>query len=108
MSGTVFCDIDGVIFHHRDQLSNTLLMEEELLPGVREKFDEWEKCGMVIVLTTGRPESMRQHTQIQLENCGLYYSHLIMGLPSPRYLYNDKRDGAQTAFSFNLDRNSGF
>ncbi len=109
MNKTVFVDIDGTILEHMGSLSGVLNGIQKTLDGVHVKFKKWEAEGTVIILVTARPESMRQFTEKQLTDKGLYYQQLIMGCGNgPRYLYNDmKPDGKMTAFVVNLKRNKG-
>lgn len=116
---TIFLDIDGCVLKHHDGLTNiikdyhkdflTVREKGDLLPGVCEKFHEWSSKGYTIILTTGRPESMRGFTELQLEGHGLFWDHLIMGLKNgPRILINDKKsDMDLTALAYNLNRNEG-
>jgi len=107
---TIIIDIDGIIFEHSPLRSNTRDMSVlRLLPGVVEKFEEWDKKGYRIILMTGRRESMRKATEIQLSNYGIFYDQLIMGVGGgSRVLINDmKPDGTETAFAINVPRNKG-
>lgn len=62
---TIFCDIDGTLLSHQGTLS-CISEEQKVLPGVHEKFDEWSFKNYTIILTTARPESMREMTIKQL------------------------------------------
>ncbi len=107
---TIVCDIDGCIFKHQGSLCGMIDNKAELLPGVREKFDEWDKKAYRIVLLTGRKESMREITEKQLKENGLFWDFLIMGATrGERVLINDRKPGLpnDTASSFNLERNHG-
>lgn len=106
---TVFVDIDGTLFTHNGDLSNQILTKPTLLPGVLEKFNEWNRKGYHIVLTTGRKECMRDKTIHDLLSCGLFYDQLIMGLPrGERVIINDtKPDVEQTASAIVVKRNQG-
>jgi FMN phosphatase YigB (HAD superfamily) len=106
---TVFIDIDGTIFKHYGNLNMMVLQEPELIRGTVEKFLEWRKKEYYIVLTTARLEGMRQITQKQLTDAGLFYDQMIMGLPpGARILINDEKpDGTKTATSFCIKRDSG-
>lgn len=108
---TIFCDIDGTIFAHLGSMTKILLDNGNLLPGVREKFNEWDGKGYNIVLTTGRKESSRNHTEEQLRNAGLFWDHLIMGLGGgPRVIINDIKPydpETPTAIAINVERNKG-
>jgi hypothetical protein len=92
-------------------MTGILLGDEKLLPGVQEKFNEWDGKGYNIVLTTGRKESARSHTEDQLRKAGLFWDHLIMGLGGgPRVLINDVKPydpDTPTAVAINLERDKG-
>ena len=82
----------------------------ELLPGTLEKLWAWDARGHKIILTTARKESLRARTERELEELGIIYDQLIMGLTSgPRYLINDVPDGheGKKAIEINLPRNQG-
>jgi hypothetical protein len=106
---TIFCDIDGTIFWHHDDLYSIVTFVPKLLPGVINKILEWRQKDYYIVLTTARPEGCRSITQKQLDRHGIFYDQLIMGLPvGPRVIINDKKpDGMITADSVCVDRNIG-
>ena len=110
MKKTIFCDIDGCIIKHNGNLTTQLLMEAELLPGAIDKINEWNYMGYTLILTTGRKESMRKKTEQDLENLGVFYDKLIMGLPrGERVVINDKKYGSEEdqASAINLTRNEG-
>ena len=105
---TIFCDIDGTLVTHNkptEQFSNKL----ELLDGTLEKILEWDKLGYTIILTTGRKESLRQVTENQLNEVGIIYDQLIMGIGGgKRYLINDnKPNGDWSAQHICVARNEG-
>lgn len=106
---TIFCDIDGTLFYHRDSLSDMISHKPHLLNGVLEKFQEWREKDYFIILTTARPEGTRIQTELQLKSVNIFYDKLIMGLPvGPRVVINDmKPNGMITAEAINLKRNSG-
>ena len=82
----------------------------ELLNGTLQKISEWDKLGYVIILTTGRKESLRKITENQLNEAGIIYDQLIMGIGGGvRYLINDMKPNSEikTAVSYNLKRNTG-
>lgn len=107
---TILCDIDGTIAIHKLPIENANgISKLELLEGTKEKFSEWDSKGYNIILITGRKESMREVTEKQLKDAGLFYDKLLMGVGGgDRILINDKKpDGRITAFSYNVDRNDG-
>ena len=107
---TIFCDIDGCIFKHHGDIAAILTNPCELLPGVREAFKQWARKGYTVILTTGRPESIRYLTEHQLQETGLFFHSLIMGLPrGQRVVINDIKTEqiTKTAACVNLTRNEG-
>jgi uncharacterized HAD superfamily protein len=108
---TIFVDIDGTIFKQKKNLSDIFDEELELLPGVKEAFDNWNWKGYKIVITTGRKESTREATEKSLRQANLFWDHLIMGLDAggQRVLINDTpiKDRV-TAVSYCIPRDQGF
>ena len=104
---TVIVDIDGCIFKHRQQGASVQWGTcSELLPGVIEQFDLWEKECACIVLITARKESCRALLEERLLRNGLYWDKLIMGVTSgPRYLINDSKGQGRSAFAYTMNRN---
>lgn len=110
MNKTIFCDIDGTLLKHRGGLHEITQNGAELLPNVIHAISIWKGNDYKIILTTGRPESMRELTIEQLNSVGIFYDMLIMGLPrGERIIINDsKPDRTKTAAAINLERNKGF
>lgn len=107
---TIFIDIDGTIFLHEGDRSQCALGERPILPGVKEKFLEWDAKGYNIVLVSGRRESDREVTERQLAYHGLFYDHLILGIGGGiRVLINDLKPNSDvsTARAISLKRNRG-
>ena len=107
---TIICDIDGtLIVHNSPNIACNPNTSMVILPGTIEKFVEWDIKGYNIILLTGRKESMRQITEKQLSELGIFYDQLVMGVGGgARYLVNDcKTNGAEYAFAINLERNKG-
>ena len=106
MSATIFCDIDGTLFHQPNVIPYP--KGATLLKDVIKRTYEWAHNGYNIILTTGRKESERQKTVEQLNEMGIVYDQLIMGLGTgPRVLINDTYDDQKKAFSINVVRNVG-
>lgn len=107
---TYFCDIDGCILKHHDDFLNGML-DVEPLPGVTEKLLEWHCQGHRVILTTGRPGTMRDFLEEQLFVNGIIYDQLIMDCGSGvRILINDvdpKKPKVMKAEAINLTRNLG-
>ena len=115
MKKTIFLDIDGCIFKHKGNMS-TQFKDPELLPGVIEKINEWDAAGHKIILVTGRKETMRKLTEKQLEDFGIFYDQLVMGINrGERILINDKKtnthghvdNNIKVASAIEITRNEG-
>jgi len=107
---TIISDIDGTIFRHCGDITRQHLIKPELLPGVKEKFIEWDRSGNRIILISGRRESTRLYTEKQLSENGIFYDQLILGVTGGmRVLINDRKEGSleDTCKAVNLIRNKG-
>lgn len=109
---TLFVDIDGILCEHTGKDFGKVISGEinpKILPGVSEAFSNWSAKGYNIILTTGRRESSREHTVRWLQENGLQYDTLIMGLKNyPRVLINDaKSNGKIAAEAYVIPRNEG-
>ena len=106
---TYFCDIDGTIFKYRKFETYTTTDVEPIETTV-DKLNEWYDEGHQIVLTTARPEELREHTIVELSKSYVPYNKLIMGIErGPRYLINDMDPNkpGERAISINLKRDEG-
>lgn len=84
---TIFSDIDGTIL---EQMDFELMMKAETfeeisaltvpLHSAKKKMNEWYDGGAHIVLTTARPEELREFTEIQMEIADIPYHQLVMGI----------------------------
>ena len=106
MRKTYLIDVDGSILEHIEDFENiTRYKTLPALPGAKEKTVKWHCEGHMIILTTARPESLREITKEQLHNAGIVYDMLIMGIGSgPRILINDYVK-EHKAFAYNILRN---
>ena len=107
---TVFCDIDGTLVNHYGDIILNYQNDGVVLNNVIESIKMWDRNNYKIILTTGRKESTREITEKQLQNAGIVYDQLIMGLPNgDRVLINDKKTNGvkNTAYAVNLVRNKG-
>ena len=108
---TIFCDLDGTLVEHSSPTQAQLPTHKlNVLDGTLEKLKEWERNGFTIILTTGRKESLRRVTKKQLEEAGIIYDVLIMGIGGgKRILINDRKlDRSEDyAIAINLDRTEG-
>lgn len=106
---TYFFDIDGTILKYR-KFETYEETPAELTPGALEKLQEIKNAGHTIVLTTARPEELRQWTSAELKGCGVPYDQLVMGMArGPRHLVNDMspNEPGERAIGWNLKRDEG-
>ncbi len=107
---TIFCDIDGTIFHYR-KFETYTTSEPTPIVDVIEKLKEWYNNGEHIILTTARPEYLRYQTQKELTKHDIPYNTLLMGIGrGGRYVINDMDPNkpGERATGINLKRNEGF
>jgi thiamine kinase-like enzyme len=107
-ASTIFCDLDGTVIKHENIPDYTRGME--LLPGAKEKIEQWRKDNAFIVFTTSRDEQYRTEMEKMLRYAGIIYEYLVMGLPpGPRYLINDKKpySDKEMAKAFEVERDKG-
>lgn len=108
---TIVIDLDGTILKHAHVFSDLMWGDPELNPGVRDKLNEWDSLGHTIILMTARKESARDMTERQLEDLGVMWDHLIMGVTSgKRFMINDKLDpnDDDRAIGINVITDMGF
>lgn len=109
----IFLDVDGCIAWNGGEDTTEIainLMEnkQKIIKGTKEKIAEWRAKGYYIIITTGRPESLKQLTIEQLLANGIAYDKILCGIPQERHLINDiNSQGNDTAFAHNLIRNAG-
>ena len=108
---TIFSDIDGTLIEQvrfEDLNPNVA----NVLPGVAEKMNEWYEAGHYIVLTTARPENLREVTKQQMETAGIRYHQLVMGIGrEERILINNNSKGEpdnHRAMAVPVARDGGF
>ena len=107
---TIFCDLDATLVRHSGDLISQVKEPLELLEGTLDKLKIWERNGYKIIITTGRKESMRRRTIEQLEEAGIFYDQLIMGIGGgKRVLINDRKPDSNedTAIAINITRHEG-
>ena len=87
---TIFCDIDGTLCIHHEDIVRQHSEELILLPDTINVLKKWERKGYHLILVTGRKESHRKELEQQLKNAGIFWDRLIMGLSNgPRDIVND-------------------
>ena len=107
---TLFIDIDGTLLFHWGEPNAQTKFPLIVLYGVLLKIAEWTMKGYQIILVTGRRESERSETIKQLENAGIVYDMLIMGLGrGDRVVINDLKPDSDipTAIAITVKRNEG-
>jgi hypothetical protein len=108
---TIFSDIDGTLIEQVrfEDLDPNIV---NVLPGVKEKMTEWVNAGHYIVLTTARPEELREVTKLQMLNAGILYHQLVMGIGrEERILINNNSKGEpdnHRAMAVPVARDGGF
>lgn len=111
---TIISDIDGTLIHHYTDengkgVGYQALMPVKILPGTKEKFEQWKSQGYHIILVTAREDKFKDLTESQLKEVGIPYDVLLTNVPSPRILINDLKPYSDepTAKAINLKRNQG-
>ena len=108
-NNTYFCDIDGTIFKYR-KFETYKTSAPEVIPTTLEFLEVVKEQGHMIILTTARPEDLREHTIKELDDSKVPYDRLLMGIErGPRYLINDMDPNkpGERAIAMNLIRNEG-
>ena len=107
---TVFCDIDGTLLKYR-AWGEYSLRDSKPTPGSVSKLQEWCERGHIIILTTARPEEMRNLTIQELMSNGIPFDQLVMGVGrGVRHLINDnspKNPGVDRAIAHSISRDEG-
>lgn len=106
---TIFCDIDGTLFEYR-KFETYETSTPVVLDGVEDTLQRWREKGHMIILTTARPEYLRDHTVKELREANLVYDRLIMSIErGPRFLVNDMDPNkpGERATGINLLRDNG-
>jgi uncharacterized HAD superfamily protein len=106
---TYFVDIDGTIFVYR-KFETYESTEAQVIESTKQFLQQVNDEGHMIILTTARPEYLREHTEKELTQNNIPYHRLIMEIErGPRYLINDmdpKKPG-ERAICYNLKRDEG-
>ena len=108
--GTLFIDMDGVLVYNSSCHFSPRYGESEPLrenAGIIKQLRDSGK--FQIVITTSRPEKYRFVTERQLQDLGIHYDYLLMGLyHSKRIVINDysKSNPYKSCDAINLKRDS--
>ena len=106
---TYFVDIDGTIFVYR-KFETYKETKAQVIKSSKQYLQQRKDEGHMIILTTARPESLREHTLYELTKANIPFDRLIMGIErGPRYLINDMDPNkpGDRAICYNLERNGG-
>ncbi len=107
---TVICDVDGVLLVHKN-CSNDVKDDNKIIGSAANKIRQWRKDKKLVVLATARPERTRSAFIALLDELGIEYDRLVMGLnPGPRYLINDIKPSnpmVRQSLAINLTRDCG-
>lgn len=106
---TYFVDIDGTIFLYR-KFETYRSSPAQVIKPTKQYLQQVRDAGDLIILTTARPEDMREHTIHELALNNVPYDRLIMGIErGPRYLINDMdpNNPGKRAIAINVIRDKG-
>jgi len=106
---TYFVDIDGTIFVYR-KFETYESSNAQVIKSTKQYLQQVKDDGHMIILTTARPEYLRDHTVYELSKNNIPYDRLIMGIErGPRYLINDlsPKEPGDRAIAINLKRDKG-
>lgn len=106
---TYFVDIDGTIFLYR-KFETYRSSPAQVIKSTKQYLQQVRDAGDMIILTTARPEDMREHTIHELALSNIPYDRLIMGIErGPRYLINDMDPNkpGKRAIAINVVRDKG-
>ena len=106
---TIICDIDGTLTKYMGGGHKAIVAQDhEILPGVIDRIRHWEMQGHRIILITGRRESVRERTEVELRRLGIPFDILLMGYAdSGRILINDIGSKVK-AHAVNVTRDAGW
>jgi hypothetical protein len=107
---TIFSDIDGTLVH-QVRFEEINPYSSVALPGAVEKMNQWYNEGHHIVLTTARPEYLRNTTVLEMTLLGIPFHQLVMGIGrAERILINnasEERPEEKRAIAFQIEKNGG-
>ena len=106
---TYFVDIDGTIFIYR-KFGTYETNEAQVIKSSKQFLQKINDKGHMIILTTARPENLRNLTELELAKNNIPYHKLIMQIErGPRYLINDMDPNKpeKRAIAINIIRNDG-
>jgi hydroxymethylpyrimidine pyrophosphatase-like HAD family hydrolase len=104
---TIFCDIDGTLFKYRKFETYKTNEPDGITENINMINTAFTK-GHHVVLTTARPEYLREHTIMELEMRQVRYHQLVMGIErGTRILINDNElPTTDRAYAINVTRDN--
>jgi choline kinase len=105
----VFCDIDGVLFKNSSKFAPDGWSYSPLQKNIDSLKNIQSSGNLYLIVTTSRPQALKDELENQLENAGLHVDQFVMGLPhGSRYLINDfsPTNPFPSAVAINLERDS--
>lgn len=105
----VFCDIDGVLFQNSSKFSSEGWTYSPLQKNIETLIKIQSEGNLYLVVTTSRPEALKNELDRELKSHGLQVDQFVMGLPhGSRYLINDfsATNPFPSAVAINLERDS--
>jgi len=105
----VFCDIDGVLFSNSSKFAPDGWSSLPLQKNIEALKSIQSTGNLYLVITTSRPEYLKEALQKELIAAGLKVDQFVMGLPhGSRYLINDfsSTNPFPSAVAINLERDS--
>lgn len=105
----IFCDIDGVLFKNASKFAPEGWSHTPLQKNIDTLRQIQDEGNLYLIVTTSRPEYLREELDRELKSHGLQANQFIMGLPhATRYLINDfsATNPFPSAIAINLERNN--
>ena len=105
----VFCDIDGVLFKNSSKFAPDGWTYSPLQKNIDALKEIQRQGNLYLVVTTSRPEALKDELHRELTSAGLHVDQFVMGLPhGSRYLINDfsATNPFPSAVAINLERDS--
>ena len=105
----VFCDVDGVLFKNSSKFAPDGWVSNPLQKNIDALIELQKKGNLYLVVTTSRPDILRDELDQKLKAYGLQVDQFVMGLPhGARYLINDfsATNPYPSAIAINLERDA--
>lgn len=105
----VFCDVDGVLFENSSKFAPEGWSSIPLQKNIETLKSIQSTGNLYLVITTSRPEYLKEELNTSLNAAGLKVDQFVMGLPhGTRHIVNDfsPTNPYPSAVAINLERNS--